>query len=221
MTTATPLDSTPNVNEMRVIHRVFRRELAALPDAIRQVSDGDRRRARVVGGHVQLILAGLHMHHLGEDAELWPRLLDRAAPSADLIRTMEQQHGRVEAGLGELRPSLEQWIRTASTVHGEWVAELLTKLRGDLVEHLDLEEREILPLVERHITAAEWSKLGEHGKDSMSARQLPLMFGAIMEDADEKERAELLATLPAPIRLLMRGVGGRQYRRYITRVRTV
>jgi DUF438 domain-containing protein len=221
MTTATPLDATPNVNEMRVIHRVFRRELVALPDAIRQVPEGGHRRAAVVGGHVRLILAGLHMHHLGEDAELWPRLLERAAPSADLIRTMEQQHGRVEAGLEELRPALDEWIRTASAAHGERVAALLMNLRTDLVEHLDLEEREILPLVERHITAAEWAKLGEHGKDSMSARQLPLMFGAIMEDADEKERTELLATLPAPIRLLMRAIGGRQYRRYITRVRTV
>jgi hypothetical protein len=45
------------------------------------------------------------------------------------------------------------------------------------------------------------------------------VFGAILEDADEGERAELLATVPAPIRFFLRTAGARQYRRYITRVR--
>ena len=71
----------------------------------------------------------------------------------------------------------------------------------------------------RHISVAEWDSLGEHGKDSMSARQLPLMFGSILEDADDDERARMLAHLPAPIRLVMRTIGARQYRRYVTRVR--
>ena len=70
-----------------------------------------------------------------------------------------------------------------------------------------------------HISVAEWDSLGEHGKESMSARQLPLMFGAILEEATEDERQRMLAHLPGPVRLVMRTVGARQYRRYITRVR--
>ncbi len=53
----------------------------------------------------------------------------------------------------------------------------------------------------------------------MSSRQLPLMFGAILEEADEGERQRMLANLPAPIRVVMRTVAAWQYRRYITRVR--
>ena len=46
------------------------------------------------------------------------------------------------------------------------------------------------------------------------------MFGAIMEEADPHERAQMMTLLPVPIRLLMRTVGARKYRRYIAAVRT-
>ena len=216
-TARTPI--SPNVHEMLVIHRVFRREFAAFPALVRQVHDGDVRRAKVVGGHVRLILAGLHMHHVGEDEVLWPRLLDRAAPSQELVRTMEQQHEDVDVHVNGLSSDLDRWIAGGSAAVGEKVATRLDGLAGALFAHLDLEERETLPLIEQNITAAEWATLSEHGRDSMSASQLPLMFGAILEDATEDERAELLAPLPAPVRFLMRGWGTRKYRRYITRVR--
>ena len=183
----------PDVNKMVVIHRVFRREFAQIPRLVRGVRDGDTSRARLVADHLGLIVAGLHMHHTGEDAGLWPLLLDRAAPSTALVETMQEQLHRVD--------------------------ELVAQLAGALLEHLDLEEREILPLVSRHVSVAEWDSLGEHGKDAMSSRQLPLMFGAILEEADEGERQRMLAHLPAPIRVVMRTVAAWQYRRYITRVR--
>lgn len=84
---------------------------------------------------------------------------------------------------------------------------------------LELEERGILPLVTCHIAVDEWRKLFEHGKDTMTPRQLPLMFGAVLEDADPDERARMLGQFPIPIALFLRTVGSWQYRRYIRRVR--
>lgn len=45
------------------------------------------------------------------------------------------------------------------------------------------------------------------------------MFGAIMEDATEEERREMLRSLPLPVRVLLRSWGAGHYRRYITKVR--
>jgi hypothetical protein len=53
----------------------------------------------------------------------------------------------------------------------------------------------------------------------LSRDQLPIMFGAILEEAGAGERAEMLAEVPLPIRLLLRSVGAWQYRRYISAVR--
>ncbi len=219
MTTAVQSTEKPDVNEMLVIHRVFRREFVALPTLIRGVADGDTARAVVVADALRLVLGGLHMHHTGEDELLWPLLLERAAPSTGLVETMQAQHRRVDEYADQVDPLVEEWRSNASAVRGEQLARVLEQFAKALFEHLDLEEREILPLVSRHITVKEWDSLGEHGKESMSSKQLPLLFGAILEDASPEERARMLAHLPAPIRLVMRTLGARQYRRYITRVR--
>ena len=218
MTTTTET-TRPNIQEMYVVHRVFRREFAMLPRLVRQVRDGDTTRAELVGAHLQLILDGLHMHHTGEDDVLWPLLLERAAPSSELVHTMQAQHDRVDAQVERISPLLREWVRTASSVRGEQLARLVEEFREALLEHLDLEEREVLTLISQHITVAEWDSLGEHGKDAMSPRQLPLMFGCILEDASPEERTMMLRALPAPVRLLMRTWGVRHHRRYISRVR--
>lgn len=221
MSTALRPDDRPDVHEMVVIHRVFRREFTLLPGLIRKVAGGDVSRAGLVGDHLALILAGLHMHHTGEDEVLWPILLERATPSADLVATMQAQHARVDEHSDLVGSLLADWRESASAVRGEQLAQALERFGAALLEHLELEEREILPLVSEHVTVREWDSLGEHGKDAMSGRQLPLMFGAILEDADEEESRRMLGHLPAPIRLVMRTVGARQYRRHISRVRGV
>jgi len=209
----------PDINEMRVIHRVFRRELTALPGLVRRTPEGDAARAQVVGRHAQFILTGLSIHHTGEDENLWPLLLERAAPSTELISTMQAQHERVHAYVDRAQEQLDVWRRTPSSAAGEELAATVEQLNQALFEHLDQEERDILPLAEQHVTVAEWGRLGEHGRDSMTRDELPIMFGAILEEADPQERATMLTLLPPPIRLLMRTVGARKYRRYISEVR--
>ncbi len=217
--TTTATSQKPDVNEMRVIHRVFRRELAALPELVRRVRDGDLDRAEVVGGHAAFLLNALHIHHTGEDENLWPLLLERAAPSAELVSTMQAQHERVHESIDQCQELLGHWRPDPDPSVGEQLASAVERLNEALFEHLDQEEREILPLAEEHVSVAEWARLGEHGRGSMSRDQLPIMFGAILEDADPTERADMLAQVPAPIRLVLRTLGARQYRRYISRVR--
>ena len=55
MSTAIRPDDRPDVHEMVVIHRVFRREFSLLPPLIRKVTGGDVSRAELVGSHRSLI----------------------------------------------------------------------------------------------------------------------------------------------------------------------
>ena len=215
----TPTADRPWVHEMVIIHRAFRRELTLLPRLVREVEDGDAQRAATLAAAVRLVLGGLHHHHTGEDVILWPALLERAAPSTGLVETMQAQHLAVEAHMDRVEPLLQGWERTPTTTRGGELADLLDRLAAALVEHLDLEEREILPLAERHITVTEWNSLGEQGSDELDPKQLPIIFGAILEECTPEERRAMLAKLPLPARLVLRTVGARQYRRYVTRVR--
>ena len=69
------------------------------------------------------------------------------------------------------------------------------------------------------MTVSEWNSLGEQGMDEMDPKQLPILFGAITEDCTPEERKAMLGKLPLPVRIILRTVGARQYRRYVTRVR--
>jgi hemerythrin-like domain-containing protein len=207
----------PAIEEMAVVHRVFRREFGMLPGLVRAVPAGDKDRAVVVAEHARLILATLHLHHTGEDKVLWPLLLERAAPARDLIDRMQAQHANVDRLVGRIGPLVDRFA--AVVQGGEELASTLEQLRMVLVEHLNLEEAEIVPLAAQHLTADEWSEMGKHGLSEMSRRKLPLVFGAVLEEADEKERAIMFDVLPAPVRVLMTAVGAVQYRRYIARVR--
>jgi iron-sulfur cluster repair protein YtfE (RIC family) len=209
-----------DVHDMVVVHRTFRREFRLLPELVRRVPAGDTARAAVLAGHARLVLKGLHLHHTGEDALLWPLLLDRAAPDAALVHRMEAQHERVEHHTERLTAALTRWEAEARPAVTEEVAATFDALRTALAEHLDEEEREILPLAARHLSTGEWEQLGEHGMAQMSRSELPIMFGSVLEEATPEEAVEMLAKLPLPVRLLARTVFLPRYRRYVNRVRS-
>jgi hemerythrin-like domain-containing protein len=215
----TPTADRPWVHEMVIIHRAFRRETRLLPGLVREVADGDVERARTLAEVLRLVLAGLEMHHTGEDAVLWPALLERAAPSTGLVETMQAQHHGIEDHLERVGHLLPAWAAAPTRARSAELADVLDRFATDLAEHLDLEEREILPLCLRYVTVAEWDSLGQHGMDTMTRSQLPLLFGAILEECTPEERQVMLAKLPLPARVLVRTLGARQYRRFVSRVR--
>ena len=208
-----------DVHDMVVAHRAFRREFRLLPPLVRAVAPGDTARAAVLAGHGRMLLTGLHLHHTSEDLLLWPKLLERCPPDAGLIERMEAQHERVHAALEQLGPALDRWEAEARPAVSEEVAAGFDALRTALLEHLDDEEREILPLAARHITQAEWNELGEHGVAETPKKQLPILFGAVAEEATPEEMVHILSTVPLPVRFLLRTVFARRYQRYINRVR--
>ena len=216
---ADPVESLTDTHDMVVVHRTFRRELRVIPRLVRAVPAGDTRRAGVVGAHARLVLHGLHLHHTGEDELLWPKLLERAAPSTELVLRMERQHHEVEQLVDRLGPALARWTAEARPAVSEEVASTFDRLRTVLLEHLDDEEAHILPIAARTVTQAEWNALGEHGTARMSRSELPLIGGMMLEEATPDERAAMMAVLPAPARVLMNTYGAWHYRRYVRKVR--
>ena len=206
-------------DEMKIIHRIFRREFVAMPELVRGVRDGDVERARAVGDGVQLMLLGLHVHHSGEDALLWPKLLDRATPSADVVHRMEAQHEAVAELVGKAELQVTGWLAAAGATERDALAATLDELRAPLFEHLDEEEAHILPLAEEHIAPEEWEQLGEHGRREFPKSKLFIQLGSILEDTTPSERDAFLAKLPKPVVLMWRLVGKRQYANFTRQVR--
>ena len=201
--------------EMVVVHRMFRREFRAMPGLLRAVVAGDTARSEYVGEHIALLATALHHHHSGEDELLWPTLLGRVGSlNTDLVARMEAQHEVVSVGLATVDTLLPRWRSTADASTRDELATVLAEVSAALDEHLDEEEKEVLPLVSSYITQAEWTAIGEHGKSGLpKGRKGFVALGMILEDATPDERVRFLDLLPVPVKLIYKLIGAGIYRR--------
>lgn len=207
------------MQEMVVIHRIFRREFRLLGGLVRRVPAGHVKRAGAIAEHLDFLLMGLHNHHSTEDEVLWPKLLERARPQAELVNRMEQQHEAVAAHIEHATKLLVEWRDGPTSATSTELADTLDRLDAALVEHLDEEESQLLPLVSEHITAAEWTELAQKSFDKFPRAALPVMLGQVLEDASPEERRWFTDDLPLFVRVMWRLSGQRGYNRHIRRVR--
>lgn len=209
----------PYVQEMVIVHRVFRREYALAPEMVARVADGDVARAEVVGRHLAELGSMLHHHHTGEDELVWPRLLERAELSEELVQRMQDEHERVAELLHRLDELLPVWRASARAQDRDDLVTVLREVSVELGRHLDEEEREVLPLVEQHLSVQEWAELGERGMASISKARLLVLLGHILEETTPDERRRFLSLAPLPARVAFRLVGQRSYAREVAELR--
>src|SRR3954470_16059593 len=157
--TEKPVPDRPDTREMIVIHNVFRRVFGDLPGLIRGVPDGDAVRAAVLADAFVEVATGLHHHHSNEDELLWPMLLERVQLERSFVLRAEEQHERVHELLERGHVRAASFRTDPSAEKREAFAATVADLDAVLREHMADEERDILPLVEQHLTVAEWEQL--------------------------------------------------------------
>jgi hemerythrin-like domain-containing protein len=219
MTAPSAAQKLCDTSDMVIVHRMFRRECALLPQLVAAVAAGDLARARTVAGHARELLDMLHHHHVGEDELLWPRLSARTRFRADLLARMDSQHQGLAVLLEHAATSLTAWQDAPTAPTSTALTALLEQLSAGLNEHFDEEEAAVLPIVERVITAAEYQEVGQRGLVSIPLRRRLVVLGYLLEGATPQERSDFLAAIPAPARLAYRFIGERQHRRETTRLR--
>lgn len=203
--------------EMAVIHRIYRRGFPMVADLVRRTPAGDTTRSESIAAHLDFLLSGLHHHHSGEDDNIWPRLIERAAPQAEWINRMETQHELVADRSEQVRTLLEDWRKDPAD--GTELAAGLDGFSDALVEHLDDEESHVVPLIRAHITAEEWERFGQGIFEKFTNSEKLIATGVLEDVATPEEVEWFVGELPLPIKLMWRYVGRRRYDRYMARVR--
>lgn len=127
-----------------------------LPLLIREVGEGDRERAAIVGDYAKIDFYALHMHHESEDLVLWDRLTSRAPACALHVEQMRAQHAEVAAQLAVLEPLLPAWRESADAAQRDAFATGVERLRDILFAHLGEEEQEqIVPVAAEMLSKQE------------------------------------------------------------------
>ncbi len=131
-------------------------------------------------------------HHRKESDLLFPKLRARTPLARPLLDRLDEDHRRGEARIRDLEHQL-----TAYELMGEARREAFERAASNYVEfylqHMRLEEREILPLAEQALSAADWAELDE----AFAANRDPLT-GHEPDDEYRELFTRIVNLVPAP-----------------------
>jgi hemerythrin-like domain-containing protein len=196
-----------DASEMLMMHDMLRREFALMPGVVGRVAAGDHDRTQIVGDHIKNVSTILHHHHVLEDKHVWPLLADRCGESvALLVELMEDQHQQVATLIDQVDEALSIWSNGPTVASRDGLVEVFDPLITALTRHLGTEEELVVPLMEQHITAAEWNEMlsREAVHFHLDPDQLPVYVGMLMYEGDPHSVEQAIATMPEETRLIVK-----------------
>jgi hemerythrin-like domain-containing protein len=135
------------------------------------------------------------LHHTKETELLFPRVRQRAPELAPVLDRLQHDHARGEHAVRELEHAL-----LAFEVMGEArraaFEQATERYIASYLEHMAVEERDILPTARRLFTDADWAEL-----DAAFAANRDPLTGHEPEDGYRPLFRQIVNTAPAPIGL--------------------
>ena len=189
---------------MYVAHHGFRRDLSAFCAAVHATPVDDRATWRALLRRWDLFSTFLHHHHQGEDAWLWPVLIERAEPDEkQLLVAMENEHAEIDPALEGCVSGLR---RLAETADGDARAALIVRMTATkeaIFRHLAHEETETMALLQRVLSPEEWQEMDDKFKRSFTPRQLTWAVPWIVAELPDEVRQGMFAQPgAAPLKLV-------------------
>ena len=216
MSTSQPID----VRDMAIVHRLFRQSYDEAARLVRAAPTPSPGRVTFLADHIDLILGGLHTHHQDEDELLYPKLIERAPEQAAMTEQVEHQHQQIATALDAALAACATWRRQPSAETGEALAAALDQLNAVVQPHLDDEEQKVVPLAAVTLTQQEWDAMGKRGMSSIPRNKRAIAAGMMLESLDEADRAYMMKSVPAPMRMLFPLMVGRPWKKYASQLRT-
>lgn len=135
------------------------------------------------------------LHHRKESALLFPKLLQRCPELAPVIERLEREHHAGEAAIRNLEHLLLAFEVMGEPRRAEFEqgAERYTRF---YLEHMAVEERDVLPAARRSLDAADWAELDAafaSNRDPLTGHEPAPDFAPLFR--------HILLTAPAPIGL--------------------
>ncbi|MBA3906590.1 MAG: hemerythrin domain-containing protein [Pseudonocardiales bacterium] len=190
---------------MFAIHDALRRDAARLVVAAAPATPPARLRPRWT-----LLAEQLHHHHTGEDTGIWPLLhphLTDDPKARAKLEALEAQHAGIEAAVAAVEHAF-----TGDDLDSDLYGPL-HRFAELLEQHLADEERDAIPLIRRYATARQWQAFENGQKRGLGLAGAARFFPWLLDDATPTLRARIIATLPAPLRLLVHVRWEPRYRR--------
>lgn len=198
MTTA-PDIPLADATAMARFHCIFREALDAVPRLVGAAPADDNDRADLVGSYYANVLKLLHAHHEAEDLTIYPLMVERLPQHVDVISRVNAEHEALLGTLDAAEQAVTAWRADPSSASRDAAVASLESLRAILVEHLDHEEADVVPLIALCINVAEWGEMSATAFQRFSGDKVWLVLGLIQEQMLAEENATMEANMPPPV----------------------
>ncbi|PWN03287.1 hemerythrin domain-containing protein [Nocardioides silvaticus] len=198
---------------MYLMHHAFRRDLRKFAEAVPRTPVDDRATWVALAERWERFSEILHHHHSGEDAGIWPFLLERADESErETLLAMEAEHEKIDPLLQRASDGFAQLAAGADRPRDELRAALAVRLAEAqqlLGDHLRHEETEAIVIIQRYLTPEDWERIDEeYFKPGVSIGFLLYAVPWMAEELPRPVLDEVLAEAGLPMRV-MKGLGSR------------
>jgi hemerythrin-like domain-containing protein len=210
MTTTQPID----VRDMAIVHRTFRKAYDESAQLVRAAPAPSPERVTFLADHIDFAVKMLHVHHEGEDELLYPKLIERVPEQAPMTEEVEHEHDLIKTALDATSAACATWRQRPSAETGEALATALDQLNAVAERHLDDEEQKVVPLAAVTLTQQEWDAMGEHAVGQIPRNKRGIAFGMMLDPLGEADRAHMMRSLPAPVRMLYPFLIERPWKKY-------
>jgi hemerythrin-like domain-containing protein len=218
MTTAPQLPLA-DATAMTRFHRIFREALDAVPRFIGAAPADDKARADFVGSYYANVLKLLHAHHEAEDLTIYPLMMERLPQHVDVISRVNAEHEAVLGTLDAAEQAVAAWRADPSSASREAARASLESMRAILLEHLDHEEADVVPLIALCISAAEWDEMSATAFQRFSGDKVWLVLGLIQEQMLAEENATMEGNMPPPVHDFWVASGRPMFQKYTAQLR--
>lgn len=135
-------------------------------------------------------------HHPKESDLLFPRVVAKAPEAMPIIQRLEQDHIRSELAVRELQHLLLAWELLGDSRRDLFMDTIKSYLDG-YMQHIQAEEREVMPLAQRCLDAEDWAVLDA----AFAQNRDPLGEGEQRDPIYDRLFQSILTHAPAPIGL--------------------
>lgn len=217
--TAAPELPLVDATAMTRFHRIFRE---ALEGAARFVGDApadDSDRAELVGTYYDNVLRLVHAHHEAEDLTIFPQMQERLPEHQDVLTRVNAEHDAVLGTLEAAEGAVAAWRAGPSGASRDGAARALEALRHALLEHLDHEEADVVPLIGQCINVAEWGAMSATAFQHFTGDKPWLAIGLIQEQLLPQENATMEANMAPPVHEFWTGTGRQLFTDFVAELR--
>jgi hemerythrin-like domain-containing protein len=204
---------------MTRFHFIFREALDAVPQFVGAARSDDADRADFVGSYYDNVLRLLHAHHEAEDITIYPQMVERLPEQVDVINRVNAEHEVVLGALETAELAVAAWRADPSSASRDAAVAAMEALKTILLEHLDHEEAEVVPLIGQCITVDEWDAMSGTAFGMFSGDKVWLAVGLIQEQMLAEENTKMEANMPPPVHDFWVGSGRAMFQDFVGKLR--